>query len=162
MVIGAGTIGLMTLQAVALAGVEWTGVLELQDDRRRAARELGATEVFGEAEALRSAAGGEGVDLAFDAVGAGATRGLAIELLRPGGCAVMIGLATDATPVGFHAVVREGLTVRAPTPTPRTTTTRRSPCSSTAAPGWASWRPSCRSTPARRRSRSWPRGPPRT
>ena len=111
-----------------LGGAESVGVLELHDGRRRAARELGASatfssadelrsatiggsETFGEAEAPRSAAG-DGFDLVFDAVGAEATRRLAIELLRPGGCAVMIGLATDATPVGFHAVVRGGLTIR--------------------------------------------------
>ena len=111
-VIGAGTIGLMTLQAVVLGGAEWVGVLELQDRRREVAEQLGAAASFGAEEALRSAVGDAGADLVFDAVGAEATRRLAVGLLRPGGCAVMIGLASDATPVGFHTIVRQGLTVR--------------------------------------------------
>ena len=91
-VIGAGTIGLLTLQAVVLGGAEWTGVLELHDGRRAVAEQLGASNVFGSAEALVAAVGEDGVDLAFDAVGVEATRRLAVELLRPGGCAVMVGL----------------------------------------------------------------------
>lgn len=109
-VIGAGTIGLMTLQAARIGGAEWVAVLERHDGRRELAERLGARQSFGAEAELRSAA--SDLDLVFDAVGAGATRRLAVELLRPGGCAVMIGLATDATSLSFHAVVRNGLTVR--------------------------------------------------
>ena len=42
----------------------------------------------------------------LDAVGAQATRALGLELLRPGGTMVCIGLATDDTTLGFHDVVR--------------------------------------------------------
>ena len=41
-----------------------------------------------------------------------ATRRLAVDLLRPGGCAVMIGLATTSTSLRFDEVIRRGLTVR--------------------------------------------------
>ena len=75
------------------------------------AEKLGAHATFAAADELGSVSAA-GVDLAFDAVGAEATRRLAVELLRPGGCAVMIGLATDAAPLPFHRVVRHGLTVR--------------------------------------------------
>jgi threonine dehydrogenase-like Zn-dependent dehydrogenase len=111
-VIGAGTIGLLTLQAVVNDGVEWVGALELQDDRRDAAQALGASDAFGDAEALRAAVGSPGADLVFDAVGVEATHRLALDLLRPGGCAVMIGLATDEYPVSFLGLIRRGLTVR--------------------------------------------------
>jgi (R,R)-butanediol dehydrogenase / meso-butanediol dehydrogenase / diacetyl reductase len=111
-VIGAGTIGLMTLQAVALGGATWLGALEPHDDRRAVAAALGATETFADADALRTEVGDAGVDLAFDAVGMAATRRLALDLLRPGGCAVAVGLATDTTPIDFHTVVRRGLTLR--------------------------------------------------
>ena len=111
-VIGAGTIGLLTLQAVAVGGADWVGALEPQADRRAAARALGASEAFADPDALREAVGRPGADLVFDAVGIEATRRLALDLLRPGGCAVMIGLAADAHPVSFHDVVRRGLTVR--------------------------------------------------
>jgi threonine dehydrogenase-like Zn-dependent dehydrogenase len=106
-VIGAGTIGLMTLQALVLGGADWTGVLELNAERRATADQLGAHASFGEPEALPRE-----VDVVFDAVGAPETRRLALDLLRPGGCAVMIGLAGDEAPLSFHALVRRGLTVR--------------------------------------------------
>jgi (R,R)-butanediol dehydrogenase / meso-butanediol dehydrogenase / diacetyl reductase len=109
-VIGGGTIGLMTLQAAMLGGAEWAGVLEPNADRRAAAAALGATATFGDEAELRATIAG--VDLVFDAVGLVATRRLALELLRPGGCTVMIGLHSDAAPVDFHPLVRRGLTVR--------------------------------------------------
>ena len=93
LVIGAGTIGLMTLQAWAQGGTAWTGVVEPDDDRRAAAAALGATQVFADADELPE------VDVAFDAVGLPITRRQAIERLRPEGCAVLIGLAADATPL---------------------------------------------------------------
>jgi threonine dehydrogenase-like Zn-dependent dehydrogenase len=111
-VIGAGTIGLLTLQAVVAGGAEWVGVLEPQEARRAAARALGASEAHAEAGDLRASAGPAGADLVFDAVGLEATRRLAVDLLRPGGCAVMIGLASDEHPISFHGLVRGGLTVR--------------------------------------------------
>ena len=106
-VIGAGTIGLMTLQAAALAGAEWTGVLELEPARREAAAALGADATFEAAEELP-----RGLDVVFDAVGSEDTRRLALDALRPGGCAVLIGLAADATSLAFHDVIRRGLTIR--------------------------------------------------
>jgi threonine dehydrogenase-like Zn-dependent dehydrogenase len=93
-----------------LGGAEWTGVLEPHEGRRAAAAALGASATFPDPGAL-AAASGE-VDLVFDAVGVEDTRRLALDLLRPGGCAVMVGLATDAAPVAFHGVVRNGLTIR--------------------------------------------------
>jgi threonine dehydrogenase-like Zn-dependent dehydrogenase len=109
-VLGAGTIGLMTLQAAALGGAAWIGVLEPNPDRRAAAEGLGAAATFADAASLRAAAGG--ADVVFDAVGHAPTRRLAVDLLRPGGCAVMVGLAADETPLDFHPIVRRGLTVR--------------------------------------------------
>jgi threonine dehydrogenase-like Zn-dependent dehydrogenase len=106
-VLGAGTIGLMTLQAAVLGGFAWTGVLEPHAERRAAAGALGAIATFASEEQVPA-----GVDVVFDAVGIAATRRLAAALLRPGGCAVLIGLAADPTPIDFHAVIRRGLTLR--------------------------------------------------
>ncbi len=116
-VLGAGTIGLMALQAVAVGGgVAHVTVLEPQAERRGLAGTLGAGSVCADAGELRAtvrdASGDEGADVVIDAVGAEATRRLALELLRPGGCAVMLGLATDTAPVDFHPLVRGGLTIR--------------------------------------------------
>ena len=48
----------------------------------------------------------------IDAVGAQATRSLALGLLRPAGQAVYIGLAADDTTLGFHDIVRSQLTLQ--------------------------------------------------
>jgi threonine dehydrogenase-like Zn-dependent dehydrogenase len=115
-VLGAGTIGLVTLQAARLAGIPHVAVLELQEQRRGQALSLGAHEVFGDvgeaADALREATDGLGADLVLDAVGAQATRAAALELVRPGGRAVYVGLAADETTLGFHEVVRRQLTLQ--------------------------------------------------
>src|SRR6478735_9425607 len=96
-VIGAGTIGLVTLQAALLEGLPGVMVVEPQELRRARALSLGASAAEPEP--------GE-ADLVLDAVGAEATRKLGLELLRPGGTMVCIGLASDDTTLGFHDIVR--------------------------------------------------------
>jgi threonine dehydrogenase-like Zn-dependent dehydrogenase len=115
-VIGAGTIGLMTLQAALLSGIGHVTVLEPHAQRRGRALTLGAHAAFGDAdearETERSASEGLGADLVLDAVGAQATRATALTLLQPGGQAVYIGLAADDTTLGFHGIVRGQLGLR--------------------------------------------------
>jgi 2-desacetyl-2-hydroxyethyl bacteriochlorophyllide A dehydrogenase len=94
-VLGAGTIGLVTLQAALLEGIPEVTVVEPQEERRARALALGASD-----------AGPQDADLVLDAVGAEATRRHGLELLRPGGTLVCIGLAADDTTLGFHDVVR--------------------------------------------------------
>ena len=109
-VIGAGTIGLMCLQAAVLEGIGEVHAVEPHEVRRDQALALGAATAHASAEeargALEDATEGLGVDLVVDAVGAEATRMAALELLRPGGRAVFIGLHDDETTLGYHGVVR--------------------------------------------------------
>jgi len=109
-VIGAGTIGLMCLQAGVLDGIPEVHAVEPQEGRRGQALALGATGAHASAEeagwALEGATEGLGADLVIDAVGAEVTRRAALDLLRPGGRAVFIGLHDDDTTLGFHGVVR--------------------------------------------------------
>jgi (R,R)-butanediol dehydrogenase / meso-butanediol dehydrogenase / diacetyl reductase len=116
-IVGAGTIGLMCLQAAALSGVENVQVVEPNEARREQALELGARAAFSSGaeawEALEEPTEGLGADLVIDAVGAEVTRRMATEeLLRPGGRAVMIGLHDDDTTLGFHHVVRGQLDIQ--------------------------------------------------
>jgi 2-desacetyl-2-hydroxyethyl bacteriochlorophyllide A dehydrogenase len=104
-VLGAGTIGIVTLQAALLAGIERVEVVEPQPERRALAKQLGAHETH-EQRAEPDA------DLVIDAVGRQATRALGLELLRPGGRLVCIGLANDDTTLGFHGVVRNQLAIQ--------------------------------------------------
>src|SRR3712207_582645 len=109
-VIGGGTIGLMCLQAAVLDGIPDVRVVEPVAPRREQALALGAGAAYESAEELRRVLDdlteGLGADLVIDAVGAEVTRRAALELLRPGGRAVFIGLHDDDTTLGFHGVVR--------------------------------------------------------
>jgi len=110
-VVGAGTIGLMCLQAAVLEGIPEVSVIEPHEARREQALELGARAAYASGEEAREALEGPteglGADLVIDAVGAEVTRRMAVEvLLRPGGRAVFVGLHDDATTLGFHDVVR--------------------------------------------------------
>lgn len=114
-VIGAGTIGLMTMEAAVLGGIPFVAVIEIHQARREHARRLGAHAVFSSGDEARDQildrSDGLGADFVFDAVGAQATREAAVRLLRPAGCAVMLGLHDDVTSLPFHHIVRNGLTV---------------------------------------------------
>jgi threonine dehydrogenase-like Zn-dependent dehydrogenase len=110
-VVGAGTIGLMCVQAAVLEGIPEVSVIEPHEARRAQALELGARAAYASGEEAREALEGPteglGADLVIDAVGAEVTRRMAVEvLLRPGGRAVFVGLHDDATTLGFHDVVR--------------------------------------------------------
>jgi threonine dehydrogenase-like Zn-dependent dehydrogenase len=115
-VLGAGTIGLVTVQAALLDGIEHVAVVEPRADRRALAAALGAHETYGSdeeaLEQVRAATDGLGADLTLECVGAQATRRLALDLLRPGGQAVCVGLAADDTTLGFHAIVRGQLALQ--------------------------------------------------
>jgi len=116
-VIGAGTIGLMCLQAAVLDGIPEVSVVEPHEARREQALGLGAHAAYASGaearEALEEPTEGLGADLVLDAVGAEATRRMAVEeLLRPGGCVVFVGLHDDDTTLGFHGVVRGQLDLR--------------------------------------------------
>jgi threonine dehydrogenase-like Zn-dependent dehydrogenase len=110
-VIGAGTIGLVTLQSALLGGIEHVGVIEPQDARRERARELGAHAVHEDGAAAHLRGDPLGIDLVLDAVGSEATRALALQLVRPGGRVVCIGLAADETTLPFHTVVRNQVSI---------------------------------------------------
>jgi threonine dehydrogenase-like Zn-dependent dehydrogenase len=109
-VIGAGTIGLMCLQAAVLDGIPEIHAVEPVEARREQALVLGAGAVHesgeGAREALEEPTEGLGADLVIDAVGAEVTRRMALDLLRPGGRVVYVGLHDDDTTLGFHDVVR--------------------------------------------------------
>ena len=110
-VIGAGTIGLMCIQAAVLDGIPEVSVVEPHGARRDQALGLGARAAYASGEEAREALEGPteglGADLVVDAVGAAATRRMAVEeLLRPGGRVVFVGLHEDDTTLGFHGIVR--------------------------------------------------------
>ena len=115
-VVGGGTIGLMVLQSALLYGIPNVSVVELHEGRREQAKDLGAHAVFATGDeagqTVREATEGLGADLVLDAVGAEATRQLAVDLVKPGGMVVLVGLHGNETTLGFHNVVRGQVTLQ--------------------------------------------------
>src|SRR5215217_832857 len=91
-------------------GIPEVHAVEPVEARREQALALGGGAVHesGEEalEALEEPTEGLGADLVIDAVGAEVTRRMALDLLRPGGRVVYVGLHEDDTTLGFHDVVR--------------------------------------------------------
>ncbi|HYC72188.1 MAG TPA: galactitol-1-phosphate 5-dehydrogenase [Opitutaceae bacterium] len=116
-VVGAGMIGLLVVQALRWAGARTIVAVDLVDSRLALARELGATHALRSdrhdvAAELSRLTGGRGADLAFEVVGFGPTLNLALQALRRGGSAVLVGNLAAATE-GFplQAVVTRELNV---------------------------------------------------
>jgi S-(hydroxymethyl)glutathione dehydrogenase / alcohol dehydrogenase len=94
LVIGAGGVGQFVVQGARLAGAAEVLVVDPVESRREQALGLGATRACAPddvREAMREL-DPEGVDYAFDAVGAPATTKLALRWTRGGGTAVAVGL----------------------------------------------------------------------
>jgi threonine dehydrogenase-like Zn-dependent dehydrogenase len=113
LVCGAGTIGLMCLQAARAFGAARVAMTETHPQRREVAAGLGAARVVDPRERsgeslVEEFTGGSGFDLAIDAVGVAAARTDAIRSVRPGGEAVWIGLHEDETPLcAFDVILPE-------------------------------------------------------
>ena len=104
-VVGCGGVGLQVVAAARLAGADPIIAVDRLPEKLRFARARGATHLVEATEEdparqVRRIAGG-GVDHAFEVVGRAETIRLAWEALRPGGTAVVVGLA----PVGVEACV---------------------------------------------------------
>lgn len=95
-IIGAGGVGLNTIQGAALAGASTIIAVDITQQKAEAAREFGATECFLADDALgdnvRAATNGRGVDYVFVTVGAPTVFNSAPSLLAASGALVMVGM----------------------------------------------------------------------
>jgi S-(hydroxymethyl)glutathione dehydrogenase/alcohol dehydrogenase len=94
LVIGAGGVGQFVVQGARIAGAAEILVVDPVEGRRAQALALGATRACGPDDVREAvtALDSEGVDYAFDAVGAPATTKAALRWTRGGGTAVVVGL----------------------------------------------------------------------
>ena len=107
LVLGGGPIGLLTVYACAVMGVE-SQLIEPLAHRRRLALDLGATAAHASADELQPAS----FDLAVDAVGIEATWQAAIAAVRMGGSVTIVGLGAAQGTMAVGDLVRRGITVR--------------------------------------------------
>ncbi len=98
LVIGCGGVGLNVVQGARLAGAGKILACDLLANKLDFAREFGATHTIDASkekvvERVRELTGGRGADYAFDAIGGEATTLQILDAIRPGGTAVIVGMA---------------------------------------------------------------------
>jgi 2-desacetyl-2-hydroxyethyl bacteriochlorophyllide A dehydrogenase len=112
-IVGAGTMGSMALQMALRLRDREVLVEEVNESRRAAAERMGATlavnPLSAGGEAHRFA--GPELDIVVDACGTGEARQEALDLCRPGGTVVLLGMAKERSEINFTAGIRNELRV---------------------------------------------------
>jgi L-iditol 2-dehydrogenase len=114
LVIGAGMIGLLTLQAAKAAGCSRVLIADVDETRLNLAKQVGAEEVLHAsgaeliAEIMRRT-DGKGVDLVLEAVGRNETVAAAVDCVRKGGTVTLIGNITPEVTLPLQKVVSRQL-----------------------------------------------------
>ena len=109
-VVGAGMIGLLTLQTALLAGAGRVFVIDLDDTRLELARNLGATDVFNSNHCdpiteIRNLTSGRGADVGLECVGVSPAVNLAIDAVRKGGMVTLVGNVAPRVEIGLQSTV---------------------------------------------------------
>jgi L-iditol 2-dehydrogenase len=109
-VVGAGMIGLLTLQAARLAGCGRVIVVDVDSSRLDTARSLGASDVIlakdtDVAAEVKELTAGLGADVAFECVGATPTIETSIASTRKGGTVTLIGNIAPKVEIPLQSVV---------------------------------------------------------
>ena len=120
-VLGAGTCGLLAIQALRALGCGEIVVLEVDPYRRQLARQLGAESVFdpgnggAEIDRLERDTQGDAVDMVIDllpdigGLPGEDVRSMAMRLLRPGGKYLLYGAPEGPQPLNHWLVLSKGL-----------------------------------------------------
>jgi L-iditol 2-dehydrogenase len=109
LVLGAGMIGLLTLQALRAAGCSRVFVADLDSTRLKLAQEVGATAALSSekdvAAQVLQLTGGIGVDVVIEAVGRNETVKASIDSVRKGGTVVLVGNISPEVTLPLQKVV---------------------------------------------------------
>jgi S-(hydroxymethyl)glutathione dehydrogenase / alcohol dehydrogenase len=110
-VVGSGGVGLNVIQGAVLANATTIIAIDLLDNKLDLARQFGATHSINPArenvqEKVNGITGGIGLDYAFEVIGTPQTAQMALEIIRRGGAAVMVGIAgaQDTIPLSLLQV----------------------------------------------------------
>lgn len=109
-VVGAGMIGLLALQAARQAGAARVFVLDVDDTRLELARSLGATQTFNSRNAdvipqILEQTRGRGADIALECVGSTIPVKLALDSVKKGGTVTLIGNIAPTIELGLQSTV---------------------------------------------------------
>lgn len=116
-VIGAGMIGLLAVQAFKHYGCTTVIAVDLEPGRLEMAKALGADNVLLAidphlTEEIEKLTGGRGVDIAVEAVGTQMTVAIAIDAVRRGGTVTLIGNLASRVEIPLQTVVTRQLLLR--------------------------------------------------
>ncbi len=107
-IIGAGGVGLNTIQGCKVAGASKIIAVDISEEKLDAAREFGATSAILSSERLgdeiRELTDGRGADFAFVTVGAPQVFASAPDLLAAGGAMIMVGMTGIDDEVSYKPV----------------------------------------------------------
>ncbi|MEY8351963.1 NAD(P)-dependent alcohol dehydrogenase [Lachnospiraceae bacterium 54-53] len=112
LILGAGCIGLMTLQACRIMGADKILAADIIPARLEMAKRLGAYEVINGMEEniavrTRELLGEDGADIVFETAGTKATAAQGIQCVKRGGKIMIVGTIPGETPVDFLKINRE-------------------------------------------------------
>jgi L-iditol 2-dehydrogenase len=116
-VVGAGIIGLLVIQTLRTSGAGQIIAIDLEPQRLALARQLGADQGLNPNDcdvvsAIKKMTGNRGADMAFDAVGLGASLKTALGGLRKGGALTLIGNLKSEVALALQTVVTGEITLR--------------------------------------------------
>lgn len=111
-ILGAGCIGLMTLQACKMMGVQDVVVVDVIEKRLNFAKELGAMATINGMEEdtvarCHELLGVLGADVVFETAGSQITCKQALEIVIKGGKIMIVGTISGETPISFLKINRE-------------------------------------------------------
>ncbi len=116
-VVGAGLIGLLVIQALKARGWQKIIAVDLDESRLALAKELGASLAFSAkqenlAAELRVVCGGDGAGVSFEVVGATGPVDLAARSVRKGGTVVLVGNLQPGVTLPLQEVVTRQITLK--------------------------------------------------
>jgi threonine dehydrogenase-like Zn-dependent dehydrogenase len=110
-IVGAGTMGALTLLAGLRIGARDVLAADINDQRLGTMRKLGASATTNAAKSDSLAevqrAAGRGYDVVIDASGSGPARQMAFDLCRPGGQVVLLGMGSQRSEISFVPSIRK-------------------------------------------------------
>lgn len=115
-VVGAGMIGLLVIQALRAYGAERVIAVDVDDDRLRVAQQLGASDIVhpdrqDPIAMVRELTGGRGAAASFEVVGATAPLRTAVECVAKGGSVTLVGNVCPRVEVPLQSIVTRELTL---------------------------------------------------
>ena len=116
-VVGAGMIGLLAVQAVRLAGCSRVIAVDVDSRRLELARRLGAVETIDARSAdapaaIRELTGGRGADIAIECVGSPETVRMSVAAVRKAGAVTLVGNISPSVDLPLQEVVTRQLRVQ--------------------------------------------------